>query len=180
MATVKPPTPAEAFELAEKHATLLRQLYSHPEFKYLEPPTAAICKTDPDTHPALFWATDFVQNTYVDYILPFLPEGATRKCKALGNPWAYADPDYQWEWQWDAEARALKDAAGNAVPFPELREQKATKLVRDITSRTVMAEKILLGSQSDPMVRMMFGGREFDFGEDIKQAAKNLGVGDSA
>ena len=174
MAPIKPPTPVEAFEQAEKHAALLRHLYNHSEYKYLEPPTATICKIDPTTKQTLFWATDFVQKTYVEYVLPFLPEGVSRKCKALGNPWAYADPNYQWEWEWDAESGAFKDSAGNLVKLPKVPKGRATQLVKDIISRGFMTKKIILENESDAKVRMMFGGEAFDFGEDDKQAARNL------
>ncbi|KAH9885212.1 hypothetical protein F4778DRAFT_761521 [Xylariomycetidae sp. FL2044] len=113
------PSPAKVYELAANHAMLLRTLFLHPKFKYLEPPDAIICKIDTEGTPsALLWLSDFVQNTYIKYIIPFLPAEATRKCKDTGNPWAYSDPNYQWEWQWDAEAGALKDLSGNTVEFP--------------------------------------------------------------
>lgn len=71
-----------------------------------------------ETEPTLFWATYFVQKTYVAAALPFLPEGATWKCKALANHWAHADPACQWAQEWDAEAEALKDTKTAAVSSP--------------------------------------------------------------
>ncbi|RYP41657.1 hypothetical protein DL767_000862 [Monosporascus sp. MG133] len=168
------PTPAQAYELAEKHAALLRQLYNHPQFKYLEPPTATIYKIDPNTEPALFWVADFVQNTYVNYIIPFLPAGASRKCKALANPWAHADPNYQWEWEWDAQAGILKDASGKPVEFPRLPESQAKEKVSDVVTRGFMTKKIVLENETDVKARLMIGGKTFDFGEDIKNAVRNL------
>ncbi|KAK7747741.1 hypothetical protein SLS62_008885 [Diatrype stigma] len=168
------PTPAQAFELAEKHATLLRHLFNHPQFKYLEPPTAQIYKVDPTTEPALRWVADFVQNTYVTCVIPFLPVGATRKCKALGNPWAYADASYPWEWEWDGQSGALKDASGTVVEFPKLPARDAKDKVGDVVTRGFMTKKIVLENATDPKARLMIGGKTFDFGEDIKEAVRNL------
>ncbi len=168
------PTPAQAFELAEKHAALLRHLYNHTQFKYLEPPTATIYKIDPETEPALFWMADFVQNTYVNCVIPFLPVGATRKCKALGNPWAHADPSYQWEWEWDAQAAVLKDASGSSIDFPRLPEAQAKEKIGDVITRGFMTKKIVLENGTDPKARLIIGGKTFDFGEDVRQAVEHL------
>lgn len=171
---IEHPTPAQAIELAEKHATLLRHLFNHPGFKYLEPPTAQIYKIDPTTPPPLIWVAQFVENTYITYIIPFLPVGATRKCKALGNPWAYADANYQWEWEWDEQAGVLKDASGNTIEFPKLPENQAKEKIGDVITRGFMTKKIVLENATDPKARLIIGGSTFDFGEDVRQAVRNL------
>ena len=109
-------------EFATTYAELLKALYNHPQFQYLEPPTAVIFKIDTQRTPMpLIFASDFVQTTYIKYVLPWLPAGATRKCKVLANPWAFADPEYRWEWEWDAAAGTMRSVQGGAaVEFPRL------------------------------------------------------------
>ncbi|RYP74355.1 hypothetical protein DL771_003022 [Monosporascus sp. 5C6A] len=131
-------------------------------------------KIDPNTEPALFWVADFVQNTYVNCIIPFLPAGASRKCKALANPWAHADPNYQWEWEWDTQAGILKDASGKPVEFPRLLQSQAKEKVSDVVTRGFMTKKIVLENETDVKARLLIGGKAFDFGEDIKNAVRNL------
>jgi hypothetical protein len=82
----KHPSPAEVMHMASTYATLLRTLYLHPEFNHAQPPTADFIRPSEDNPPGLWFTTDFSQSTYVNYILPFLPAGATRKCKLIGNP----------------------------------------------------------------------------------------------
>ena len=91
-----------------------------------------------------------------------------------GQPWAYADPNYQWEWEWDAESGAFKDTAGNLIKLPKMPTGRATSLAKDIISRGFMTKKIILENETDAKVRMMFGGEAFDFGENVKQVAGNL------
>ncbi|KAI1505711.1 hypothetical protein F5X99DRAFT_367423 [Biscogniauxia marginata] len=169
------PSPAKAYEMAVNHAALLRAIFLHPEFKYLEPPTAAICRMDTEhTPPPLLWVSDFVQNTYVNQVVPFLPAGATRKCKDVANPWAYYDPAYQWEWYWDSAAAALKDAQGNIIQFPRLPEGEAIEKVSDAFGRGFMAKKLILENGTDDKARLMIGGRVFDFGEEARAAVAKL------
>ncbi|KAH8756297.1 hypothetical protein F5883DRAFT_620377 [Diaporthe sp. PMI_573] len=163
------PSPAQAMELAVAYSELLRTLYGHPQFKYLEPPTAAVCKVDESTPPPLFLTTDFVEKTYISCVIPFLPAGATRKCKIIANPWAFADPDYQWEWEWDAAAGSMKSAGGAAVEFPRLSEAKVKEIAGDLYSRGFMASKAISGS--DPTAALMMGG-PFDFGEEVRRACE--------
>ncbi|KAI5924201.1 hypothetical protein F4810DRAFT_149775 [Camillea tinctor] len=170
------PTPAEAYASAVAHAAVVRAVFGHPQFKYLEPPTAMICKLDTKNTPMpLLWVADFVQSTYVKYVVPFLPAGATRKCKDIANPWAYADPDYKWEWTWDPTGDgALRDAEGKAVEFPRLPEQDAIEKVGDTVGRDFMAKKLILENGTDIKARLMLGGQEFDFGEEAKAAVAKL------
>ncbi|POS75041.1 hypothetical protein DHEL01_v206571 [Diaporthe helianthi] len=168
-----PPSPARAMEYAVTYSELLRALYGHPQFKYLEPPTAAVRKIDKSTPAPLFFATDFVEKTYINYVVPFLPAGATRKCKIIANPWAYADPNYQWEWEWDAATGTMKSAADDAaVEFPRLDQDEARDMLGDLFTRGVMAKNILENG-SDPKVAAMIGG-PFDFGDEVKRACENL------
>ncbi|KAG8166186.1 hypothetical protein KVR01_004738 [Diaporthe batatas] len=166
------PVPFQVMEYAVIYAELLRALYGHPQFKYLEPPTAAVCKIDESTPPPLFFATDFVAKTYINYIIPFLPPGATRKCKIIANPWAYADPDYQWEWEWDAASGTMKSADGATVEFPRIPQEKVPEMLGDLVSRGYMAKSILENG-SDPRVTAMIGG-PFDFGEEVKRASEKV------
>lgn len=167
------PSPAQAMQLAIVYSELLRALYGHPQFKYLEPPTAAVCKIDESTPPPLFFAADFVQSTYINNVIPFLPAGATRKCKVIANPWAFADPDYQWEWEWDAATGTMKSADGAAVEFPRHPEAKVKEMLGDLYGRGFMAKKIILENNSDPKAMAMIGG-VFDFGEEARRACEKL------
>ncbi|KAI1329353.1 hypothetical protein F5Y16DRAFT_366618 [Xylariaceae sp. FL0255] len=168
------PTPAQAYELAVNHAVLIRALRKHPEFKYQEPPTAYICKVDPSTSPGLYFVTDLVEKNYVEHCLPLLPAGATRKCKELSNPWAYADPNYQWEWTWDAEAGAMKDASGNVIEFPRLSPSQVRENVTDMAGRGFIVKKIILENETDTKAQAFLGGRKMDFGEEARAAAAKL------
>jgi hypothetical protein len=163
------PSPTQVHELASQFAALLRALYSHPEYKYLEPPTALICKYDRANTPrALFWVTDFVEKTYIEWILPFLPSRATRKCKDFANCWAYADPAYEFEWTWDPEAVALKDGDGKTVDFPRLPNSRVHKLLSDLVGRQMIAKKLITENATDPRAQLMLGGEKFDFGDEIR------------
>ncbi|KAI1770107.1 hypothetical protein F4818DRAFT_275156 [Hypoxylon cercidicola] len=171
---IKHPSPAEAFELATKHAALLRALFLHPRYKYLQPPTADFIKPDTDQTPKpLFFVADFVQNTYINYVIPFLPAGATRKCKAVANPWAWSDPNYKWGWEWDAETSTLKDAEGKVQEFPKHPEKFAVGKIGDIFGRGFMTSKIVLENGTDPKARLMVGGQSFDFGEEVGRLVKD-------
>ncbi|KAL7629663.1 hypothetical protein AAE478_001186 [Parahypoxylon ruwenzoriense] len=170
---IKHPTPAEAFDLATKHAALLRGLFLDPRFKYLQPPTADFIRPNTvETPPALIFVSDFVQKTYIEYVIPFLPPGATRKCKAIGNPWAWNDPNYKWEWEWDAETSTLKDAAGNVKQFPRLQEREAVEKMTDLVGRGFMISKVILENRSDPKARLLVGGQTFDFGDEVEKVTR--------
>ncbi|KAI1439867.1 hypothetical protein F5Y02DRAFT_404551 [Annulohypoxylon stygium] len=170
---IQHPTPAEAFKQAANHAALLRALFLHEKFKYAQPPTPDFIKPDMEQTPsALFFVADFVQNTYINYVIPFLPTGATRKCKDIANPWAWNDPSYEWEWTWDASTSTLKDKDGNVKEFPKLNEKEAVEKVGDVVSRGFMTRKIILENDTDPKAKMLTGGQEFDFGEAAKKAVK--------
>ncbi|KAI1822430.1 hypothetical protein F4861DRAFT_391414 [Xylaria intraflava] len=169
------PTPAQAYELGTSFATILRHLFTHPEFQYQEPPTASVSKMDLERTPkALFFTADFIQNTYINNVLPYLPQGATRKCKELGNPWAYSDPNYQWEWVWDTEADTMKDMNGNEIGFPRLSSSQLQENHTDLRTRNFLAKKLVCGSASDPMAQALLGGRLFDFGDDTRAAVEKL------
>ncbi|KAI2606759.1 hypothetical protein GGR54DRAFT_407729 [Hypoxylon sp. NC1633] len=166
------PTPAEAFELATKHAALLRALFHDPPFKYLQPPTPAFIKPDTANTPmALLFVADFVQTTYVEYVVPFLPAGATRKCKDIANPWAWS-ANTTWELEWDPQTSTLKDAAGNVQDFPKLPNSEAVSKMSDVLSRGFMARKIILENGTDPKARLLAGGQSFDFGEEVERLVK--------
>lgn len=168
------PSPSQVMEFAVDYAELLRFLFNHPQFKYLEPPTAAICKIDgKNTPPPLIYASEFVEKTYIEYVIPWLPAGATRKCKALGNPWAFADPDYRWEWEWDAAAGSMKSADGAAVEFPRFSPAEAKEKIGDLFFRGFMAKKAILENGTDPKAMLMMGG-PFDFGQEVRQACEKL------
>ncbi|KAI0012774.1 hypothetical protein F4779DRAFT_566777 [Xylariaceae sp. FL0662B] len=170
---IKHPTPAEAFDLATKHAALLRGLFLDPRFKYAQPPTADFVKPDPNQTPmALLFVSDFVQRTYVEYVVPFLPAGATRKCKAIGNPWAWSDPNYQWEWEWDDQTKTLKDAAGNVKEFPKLPKSEAVEKMSDIIGRGFMTRKIILENRTDMKARLLVGGQTCDFGAEVERLVR--------
>ncbi|GAP93122.1 hypothetical protein SAMD00023353_6800160 [Rosellinia necatrix] len=168
-------TPAQAYEVASTYATILRHVYTHPEFHYETPPTAAWSKPDLHRTPkGLFFTADFLQNTYVNNVLPFLPQGATRKCKALANPWAHADPEQRWEWTWDAGRGALTDTDGAAVPFPALPPARAREHATDIAMRNVFARKLVIENATDTRAQMLLGGGAFDFGEEARAAVARL------
>ncbi|KAF2969414.1 hypothetical protein GQX73_g4168 [Xylaria multiplex] len=169
------PTPAKAYELGVIFATILRHVYTHPEFHYLEPPTADVAKMDLDHTPrGLFFTADFIQNTYMSNIIPFLPPDATRKCKELANAWAYADPTYQWEWVWDAEAGVMKDTDGNIVEFPRLPAVEVHDHAGDLATRNFFIKKLLLENGTDPQAKILMGGHAIDFGEDTKAEVQKL------
>ncbi|KAI1740589.1 hypothetical protein F4680DRAFT_92568 [Xylaria scruposa] len=169
------PAPAQAFELGVTYASILRHIYNHSDFHYQEPPTALVSKVDLERTPkGLFFTADFIQNTYVNYVLPYLPEGASRKCKELGNPWAFADPNYQWEWTWDAQAGAMKDANGNVVEFPKLPKSRQKQIAADLVGRNFFAKKLVLENETDLKARMLLGGQTIDFGPDARAATEKL------
>ncbi|KAI1378063.1 hypothetical protein F4677DRAFT_414339 [Hypoxylon crocopeplum] len=170
---IRHPTPAEAFELAAKHSALLRAIFLDPRFKYLQPPTADFIKPDTDQTPmAMLFVADFIQQTYIEYVIPFLPAGATRKCKAIANPWAWSDPDYKWEWEWDAQTSTLKDADGNVMQFPKLPDSNAIKKMGDVLGRGFMTRKVVLENGTDPKARLLSGGEAFDFGGEVERIVK--------
>ncbi|KAI0389155.1 hypothetical protein F5Y17DRAFT_463007 [Xylariaceae sp. FL0594] len=151
------PTPAKAYELGVKHAALLRSLYNHPDFKYQEPPTAEVAKFDLGATPeGLFFVTDFVQNTYVNYVLPRLPQGASRKCNELGNP--------------SGSGPGTKE--GKTVEFPRLPLSRARSIASDLVSRTFLTKKLILEGQNDPQLAPMLRGQ--DFGDEVKAAVRAL------
>ena len=96
--------------------------------------------------------------TYVKYIIPFLPAGATRKCKDIGNSWAYADPNYQWEWTWDEQAGALKEATGNVIAFTKLSSSDAQGKMVDLVGRGFLIKKMILESGTDLKAQLILGG----------------------
>ncbi|VUC36341.1 unnamed protein product [Clonostachys rosea] len=163
------PTPAQVYELAVDYAALLRALYADPGFKFLQQPTAEVSAIDTEnTHMGLFWTTDFVQTTYIDNILPFLPQHATRKTKQLGNPWAYGDSSYQWDLTWDAEASALKDRDGNSATFPTLSQAEVKEKLDNLVSRGSMIKKLIFDNESDFMAKMAMGGQTYKFNDEVK------------
>jgi hypothetical protein len=151
------PTPSDVFTVSSHIAALLRALLLHPSTTFV-----GDMMTDPTTTPpTLYNVTDFVQRTYITYLLPLLPPNATKKCKALANPWAYEDLD--WTKETDGEAMApgkYPRIQGNA----KLEEQW-----RDANGRSVMIGMII----NDPKKQAMFGG-SFDFGKDVYDAAEKL------
>jgi hypothetical protein len=165
------PTPREAFELARAHADLLRALFNHPAFVYMSPPTPQRYPVDAARTPAaLLLVSEFVQTTFVEHVLPFLPTGATRRCRTLANPWAYADPDYKWDWVWDDAAGELCAEADGAVQlFPDLGARAGARARSDIWTRGFLASKAICDNATDPKARMICGGQEFDFGEDARR-----------
>ncbi|KAI0973024.1 hypothetical protein F4678DRAFT_35395 [Xylaria arbuscula] len=169
------PTPAQAYELGTIYSAILRHVFTHPEFYYLEPPTAIIYKIDHERTPiGLYFTADFLQRTYVKNVLPFLPQGASRKCKELANPWAYADPNYQWEWTWDAEAGAMRNSSGAVIEFPRLSSTTVKEHATDIGTRNFFAKKLLLENETDPKAKILLGNRNIDFGEDARAAVAKL------
>ena len=77
------PSPAEVYRTATAYAALMRALYNHPAYVFAQPPTADFIKPDLARIPtALRWVTDFAETTYVEYVLPLVPAGATRRCRA--------------------------------------------------------------------------------------------------
>lgn len=164
------PIPREAFALARAHAELLRALFNHPAYKFTSPPTAERYPVDTEATPAaLLFLTEFVQGTYVEHVLRLLPAGATRKCRDIGNPWAYADPAFPWSWTWDEAAGELRDADGRAQPFPSLGARGGSGIRSEIAGRSFLASKIICDNATDPQARMICGGQAFDFGEDARR-----------
>lgn len=169
------PGPRDVFNLARKYAELLRAIYTHPEFKYFETPTAAWQPIDTKNTPTpLLMVSNSVQTTYIEYIIPFLPAGATRKTREISNPWAYADPAYEWEWEWDEERGELRSKAdGQAQPFPDL-GAAGTEKRGDVVLRSMIACKCICENATDPKAKLIIGGESFDFGEDANRLATEL------
>ncbi|CAH0053810.1 unnamed protein product [Clonostachys solani] len=162
-------TTCQVYELAVDYAALLRALFGDPGFKFLQKPTAEVSAIDTEnTHMGLFWVTDFVQTTYIDNILPFLPSHASRKTKELGNPWAYGDSSYQWELTWDAEAGALKDKNGNSATFPTVAQAEVKSKMENLVSRGFMIKKLVFDNGSDFMAKMAMGGQTYNFSDEAK------------
>lgn len=118
--------------------------------------------------------SDFVQTTYINFVLPFLPKDASRKTKEIANPWAYADASSVWEWTWDEETGELKDKDGKVQKFPQLGAARGMELRGDIWSRSFMAGKCICENGTDPKARLMIGGKSFDFGEDVRKLITEL------
>jgi hypothetical protein len=157
------------YELAVDYAALLRALFADPGFKFLEKPTAEVSAIDTNnTHMGLFFTADFVQTTYIDNILPFLPQHASRKTKELSNPWAYGNPSYQWELAWDAEAGALKDKNGSSATFPTLPQAEVKDKLENLVSRGFMIKKIVFENGTDFTAKMAMGGRTYNFSDKAK------------
>lgn len=161
-------------ELATTYATLLHAIFYHPLYKYDQPPTADFVKPSADTPVALIWTADFTQSTYIERIIPFLPAGATRKCRDIGNPWAQADPSYAWTWTWDAASETLKDERGEAVKFPTLPKREVFEKMSDVITRGMMTKKLVLENRTDTKAQLLLGGAAFDFGEEARKVAAHI------
>jgi hypothetical protein len=169
------PTPKQAFDIARKHAELLRHLFNHPQYVYSSPPTAIRYPTDTEKTPvALLLVSDFVQTTYIQHVLPFLPPGVSRKTKEVANPWAYADETYEWEWEWDEAKGELRNKEdGKLQKFPDLGAEGVEKR-GDIWTRSFLAGKCICENATDAKARLMIGGQSFDFGEEARSIIKSL------
>ena len=149
------PTPTEVFDLAAKVAGLLRALLYHPGTAFVGDQV-----TDPqNTHVTLFNVTDFVKTTYLEYLIPLLPPGATRSSRALTNPWRFREPDFQENPDAMAENKYPK-VKGN---------QELLGKWQDANSRAIMIGTII----ADPKKQEMFGG-SFDFGKAVYECAEEL------
>ena len=149
------PTPTEVFDLAAKVAALLRALLYHPGTAFV-----GDMVTDPqNTHPTLFNVTDFVKTTYLEYLVPLLPPGATSSCRALTNPWRFREPDFQENLDALAEDKYPK-VKGN---------EKLLEKWRDANSRAITIGMII----ADPKKQEMFGG-SFDFGKAVYECSEEL------
>lgn len=166
------PSPAQIMELASQYSDLLYALFHHPSYKYAQPPTAEFVKPSPDTPIGLYWTAEFVQNTFAGVILPFLPVGSTRRCKAIGNAWARADPEYNWNFTWDAAEGKLRDDRGEEIKFPTLPASDVLEKMGDVVGRGMMAKKIILENATDIKAQLLLGGAPFDFGEDVRKAVE--------
>jgi hypothetical protein len=168
------PTPAQVMAIATSYSDLLKSLFLHPQFKYAQPPTAEFVKPAPDTHAGLYFIADFVQNTYMEHVLPLLPPGATRKCDKIGNPWARDDASYNWTWTWDEAEGVLRDETGSAVAFPTLSAEQLKENLGDLVGRGMMAKKIVLENETNAKARLLMGGEGFEFGEEAKAAVRKI------
>lgn len=169
------PTPRQAFNLARKHAELLRLLFNHPQFAYTSPPNATQYPVDTEKTPvALLMVSDFVQTSYIEHVIPFLPSGASRKTKEIANPWAHADDSYTWEWEWDEDKGELRDkSTGEVQKFPAL-GRKGKEMRGDIWTRAFMAGKCICDNGSDAKAKLMIGGESFDFGEEARRLIQEI------
>jgi len=147
----KPPSPQERFDLAAKHATLLRALVSHPGL-ILKP------SGEPDKaniHPTLFNVTDFEMSTYRKYLIPLLPPHATENSPALATQ-AGLEP-----------SENLDMLAGSL--YPNMKGAGFINNWHDALTRGIMIASIILEARK----QAMFGG-PFDFGDEVKTAATAL------
>ncbi|KAK8114391.1 hypothetical protein PG999_006460 [Apiospora kogelbergensis] len=163
------PTPAEAYELACNYAALLRALYTNPQFRFQETPTPEIAKVSKETHMGLFFVTDFVENTYVKHVLPYLPAGGLSTLPRPRQPW---DPESQT--MWDKKGSDAEEE--EEVPFPTFPESDAREMVSDIWTRGFMAQKIIVENETDPKARALAGGQPFDFGPEARELVKKVGI----
>jgi hypothetical protein len=105
--------------------------------------------------PTLYNVTDFELTTYKNYLLPILPPDADKNSKAL----AIANADDVKE-----NASLISDDM-----YPRMTVGGFNEKWRDATARAMMITSIILEARK----QILFGG-VFDFGEDVKQAARAL------
>ncbi|EXJ94055.1 hypothetical protein A1O1_02448 [Capronia coronata CBS 617.96] len=147
-----PPPPQERFDLAKKHAALLRAVLSHPTMTYKSngaPDKANI-------HPTLFNVTDFQMSTYTKYLLPLLPPNAADNCREL----SFQPKNSTITENVDLLAENL---------YPRMQQGELMEKWTDAITRGMMLSLIIL----DRSKQVMFGG-PFDFGNEVETAARAL------
>jgi len=148
------PSPQERFDLAEKHAALLRALLSHPAIAVDANGAADRAKT----HPTLFNVTDFEVSTYTKFLLPLLPPDAPKHCAALATPLT----------GWGPESKENLDLLAPEL-YPRMRVGGFMEKWEDARGRSAMVSLLIL----DRSKQGMFGG-SFDFGSEVEAAARAL------
>ena len=151
-ATMASPTPQERFEMASRHATLLRALFAHPRMQF----TAAGLPARSQIPDTLYWVTDFEVNTFRNYLLPILPPDADRNAKALA---VFSRPNDVKE-----NASLMSDDM-----YPRMNIGGFYEKWTDSIGRGVLISSIIL----EPGQQVMFGGA-MNFGPVVKAAAQAL------
>ncbi|KAK8088807.1 hypothetical protein PG997_003768 [Apiospora hydei] len=182
VASTKPithPTPAEAFELGSNYAALLRALYGNPAYCFDGRDDEARRRHAPGPVLRHRLRREDVHQARA----PLPAPGATRRCRALANPWAYADPSYAFTWEYDPESQTMwykkggdDDENEEEVPFPKLPEKQAREMISDAWTRGFMAQKIILENATDPKARALAGGEVFDFGPEAREIVRKVGI----
>lgn len=153
------PSPSDIYDLALKHAKLLRACMTHPTIQRSRNADGTMVINPASIHRTLQNVTDFALKTYLDYIIPLLPPNATKINRQLANAMAYEDPNFE-----------EKPEEMRPECYPKIKgNKKLVEMWNEAVGRGAMIGLVI----TDRPKMVMFGG-PFDFGQTITELADDL------